>query len=290
MPTTPGTEGRLALERVRGWMFDVDGCLVRTGRAGGEGGRLFPGAAELLRTLRDAGHAVVCCTNASLRTPARYAAELRELGLPLPDDAVLTAGYATAYAVATRHPGETALVLGAEGVTGPMRELGVPLATVDDPPVGVVVVAAAQGYRTAEIAAACRAVDAGAAFYVPVLTPWFYGGEERVASATAVVAEGIAWLTGRRPEVAGKPSRNVMRLVLDRLRLTAEEVVVVGDSMEAEIAMAEAAGAQSVWVATGAPPDAPGGTGSWGSATPTVRVADVAELHAIVAQSVRRSS
>lgn len=281
---------RLALAAVRGWMFDVDGCLVRTGRAGGEGGSLFPGAAALLRTLQDAGQAVVCCTNASLRTPAQYAAELRKLGLPLADDAVLTAGYAAAYAVATNHPGAAALVLGAEGVTGPMRDLGVPLATVDGPLAGVVVVAAAKGYGTAEIDAACRAIDAGAAFYVPVLTPWFYGGRARVASATAVVAEGIAWLTGRRPEVVGKPSTNVMRLVLDRLRVPAEEVVVVGDSMEAEIAMAEAAGAQSVWVATGAPPDAPGATGSWGSATPTIRVTDVAELHTIVAHAVRRSS
>ncbi len=281
------TDHGLDLTGVAGWMFDVDGCLVRTGRAGGEGGTLFPGAADLVRRLQDEGHAVVLCTNASLHTPAHYAATLRTRGLELADDAVVTAGYACAYAVAHRHPDVRALVLGDDGVREPMRELGVALARPDGPTADVVVVAAAMQYATAEVDAAARAVADGAAFYVPVLTPWFYGGAARVASATAVLAEGIAWLTGRRPEVVGKPSDNVMELVLARLALPASKVVVVGDSMEAEIAMAHHAGAQSVWVATGAPA---GPDGSWESAAPTVRVADVGELNSIVAHMFRRSS
>jgi HAD superfamily hydrolase (TIGR01450 family) len=284
----PQATSRLALDQVAGWIFDVDGCLVRTGRAGGEGGTLFPGAADLIQMLQEAGQRVVCCTNASLRTPAYYARSLRSLGLPLRDDAVLTAGYAAAYAAAERFPGKSVLALGGEGLQEPLDELGARRIAADGPAADVVIVGAAPTYTTQEIAAACRAIAAGAAFFVTVLTPWFYGGSAPVASATAVVTQGISWVTGVQPEVAGKPSANAMRLVLSRLKLPVERVVVVGDSIDAEIGMAAAAGAQSVWVSTGAPAPTPGMADSGGSPTPTLRVADVAELQMILTYRFRR--
>ena len=39
----------------RAWVLDVDGCLMRTARAGGAGGSAMPGAGELVDALRRAG-------------------------------------------------------------------------------------------------------------------------------------------------------------------------------------------------------------------------------------------
>src|SRR5262249_23710207 len=140
------------LERIRGWVLDVDGCLVRTSRAGGSGGVPIHGAAELLHGLRDAGDAVIVCTNASEKAPASYAAHLRAIGLPVDDDVFVPAGSATAAHVHAHHPGARVLPVGDEGIVVPLRDLGVDLAGPDDDRLAdVVVVGAAASYGAAEL-------------------------------------------------------------------------------------------------------------------------------------------
>lgn len=266
------------LERIRGWVLDVDGCLVRTSRAGGRGGVPIDGAPELLRALRDAGDAVIVCTNASEKAPASYAAHLREIGLPVEDDAFVTAGSATAAHVHAHHPGARVLPVGDEGIVVPLRDLGVELATADDDRLAdVVVVGAAGSYRAAELSAAALAVDAGAAFYTTVATPWFHGGVGRSLAVSSAIAASITWATGREPVVGGKPSAVLGESLLRQLGLPADEVAVVGDSV-AEIGLAREIGAVSVLVLSGAvgPDDLPALTGTH---RPDVVLDDVAALH-----------
>jgi hypothetical protein len=168
------------LAGARGWAFDIDGCLMRTARAGGAGGTPFPGAVELVAALKAAGRQIVLCTNASGKPPARYAAHLRELGFDVADDEFVTAGSAAADHVAAHHPGARVLVLGNDGVTAPVAARGLELLDPGaDVLADVVVVGAADSYSTAAINAACLAVDAGAPLYVTVQTPWFHGGVGR---------------------------------------------------------------------------------------------------------------
>ena len=65
-----------------GWVLDVDGCLVRTAKAGGAGGVPIEGAVDLLNWLHANGKQVIVCTNASQRPVTYYAAHLRKIGLP----------------------------------------------------------------------------------------------------------------------------------------------------------------------------------------------------------------
>ncbi|HIE62566.1 MAG TPA: HAD family hydrolase, partial [Microbacterium sp.] len=184
---------------------DVDGCLIRTAAAGGHGGQLFPGAREILNQLHDAGHKVIVCTNASERPPEVYAEHLREIGLPVRDDAFVTAGSAAADHVLAHHPGARVLVVGAEGVSAPMRERGLELVEPGSPLADVVVVGAAASYDAATLNAAALAVADGAAFYTTAGTPWFHGGRGRSLAVSASIAASVSFATGREPIVAGKP-------------------------------------------------------------------------------------
>lgn len=190
----------------RGWMLDVDGCLVSTTRAGGAGGVPMPGAIELLDALYEAGHSVVICTNASEKTPADYANHLREMGLNARDEDFTTAGSAAAEYIAHHHPGARVLALGAEGISVPLAGYGLELAEPGGPPADVVLVGAARGYSTDLINAACLAVDAGAPLYSTQASPWFHGGQGKSVAVSAVMASAIAWATGVQPRVLGKPS------------------------------------------------------------------------------------
>ncbi|MGY1620730.1 HAD-IIA family hydrolase [Geodermatophilus sp. SYSU D00965] len=234
----------------RGWVFDVDGCLVRTARAGGAGGTPFPGAVELVAALKAAGRRVLLCTNASGQPPARYAAHLRSLGFDVADEEFLTAGSAAADHVAAHHPGARVLALGSEGLTVPLSDAGIALADPGSGPADVVVVGAAEGYTAAQLNAACLAVDAGAPLYVTVMTPWFHGGVGKSVAASSAIAAAISWVTGVVPEVTGKPSAALAERLLARFGDTAD-LMVVGDHA-AEIELARAMGARGVLVLSGA--------------------------------------
>jgi ribonucleotide monophosphatase NagD (HAD superfamily) len=62
------------LDRYRGLLCDLDGCLVA-------GGRLLPGARDLVAYARDR---LVIVSNNSTDTPATLAAKLARLNLPAP--------------------------------------------------------------------------------------------------------------------------------------------------------------------------------------------------------------
>jgi HAD superfamily hydrolase (TIGR01450 family) len=241
-----------AIADTTAWVIDVDGCLMRTARAGGAGGEPFPLAAELLASLKAAGHRVLVCTNASQRTPAQYATHLRSVGLDIADDELVTAGSAAADYIAAHHPGATVLAVGAEGLAEPLRACGLSVIDPADHAIAdVVVVGAADGYSTALINAACVAVDAGAPLYATVVEPWFHGGVGKSVAMSAAMAHAIGWTTGVTPRVLGKPSPALAETLLSRLGGTPDSVAVVGDAT-VEIELARLMGARSVLVLSGA--------------------------------------
>ncbi|KAE8765460.1 HAD-IIA family hydrolase [Georgenia thermotolerans] len=279
-----GTDHTAALRSVRAWVLDVDGCLMRTARPGGAGGTPMPRAGDLVAALRRAGHAVVICTNASQRPPAEYAAHLREQGIDVPDEDFVTAGSAAADHVAAHHPGARVLPVGDVGLAGPLAARGVEIATPGGPLADVVVVGAASEYRTEVINAACLAVDAGAALYTTVDTPWFHGGVGRSVTVSATIAHAIGWAAATSPQVLGKPSAFLAETLLRRLPGPPGRVAVVGDA-SAEIRLARAMGAVSTLVLSGAiTPEklAP----LRGADRPDVVLDDVAALYDLLSESL----
>jgi NagD protein len=272
----------------RAWVLDVDGCLMRTARAGGAGGTAMPGAGELVGALRRAGHAVLICTNASQKPPREYAAHLRSAGIDVRDGDFVTAGSAAADYIAAHHAGARVLVVGEEGLADPIRGLGLELA---DPgakaPADVVVVGAANGYSTELLNAACLAVDAGAPLYTTVNVPWFHGGLGKSIAVSGTIAAAIGWTTGTVAQVLGKPSAALGETLLRRLGASAGEVTVVGDAT-VEIELARSMGAHSALVLSGAMSPELLATLE-GAARPDLAVADVAELLEFLTPSLSQS-
>lgn len=267
-----------AIARARGWVLDVDGCLVRTTTAGGTGGTAIPGAVELLRWLRERGRELVVCTNASQRPVSEYASHLRSLGLDIGDDQLITAATAAALHIATRHPGASVLAVGDRGLEEALVSHRVPLVHPGGRLADVVVVGSADAYTSAAINAACLAIaDNDAALYVTVDFPWFHGGMNRSVSAATAIAAAIASVTGCRVQACGKPSEAIAQVLCERLGASGEEVVVVGDVAAIEIQLARMIGAYGVLVLSG-------GTARSDLASlppehrPHVHVSDVGEL------------
>jgi len=245
------------LSGVRGVMFDIDGCLILSDSSSGHVGTTLPGAAEAIAFVRDLGLPLVVFTNGSMQTPAAIAASLRGLGLEVADEEVLTPAVVAAELAIERHPGAPVLVFGGPGIADVFRERGVPMLDHDvalrDGPVAtpLVVVGWDVDFGRDKLLVAAEAVAAGAHLLVTSDAPSFASSHRMNVGVAGFIAAGLRHVTGRDYEIAGKPSASAMATIARVLGVAPDRVLVVGDDLSLETAMAARAGASSVLVTTG---------------------------------------
>jgi len=235
------------LDDVRGFVFDIDGSLVHRGadfRA-----RPLPGAVSVLEAIRASGRPLVLFTNGSHMGPAAFAGGLRESGLPVEDDEVLTPVCSALSYLARRHPGRPAMVFGSDATRERMAAAGVPL--VDGEDAEVVFVAHVDSVELSAMEVAARAVMNGARLLTANYLRGFWGADGIIFSRGAMVTAGIARVTGARPIVVGKPSRAAVDEISQRLGVPSEQTAVIGDDIGMDIALGHLGGSRTVLVRSG---------------------------------------
>jgi HAD superfamily hydrolase (TIGR01450 family) len=241
------------LMNAKAWIFDVDGTLVRTARVGGEGGTAIEGAANLITSLRVKGCSVILCTQASGKTPKEYAEGLAAAGLPIQEEDLITAGFASALILKQRYPSGRILVLGTNGITDALRNEQLQVVDPQDPgEIDAVMIGSASSYDSHCINIACKAIIDGADFYTTTNSFWFDGGDGRSVAPTAVIAAAIGLVVERDATVIGKPSTLLGNLLLTKLGVKGGDVVVVDDNLPHGILLAHNMGATSIMPLTGA--------------------------------------
>jgi HAD superfamily hydrolase (TIGR01450 family) len=242
------------LADVRAFILDVDGTLVLADDPNAGGGiSPLPGAAHVLERLRQSGRRVVCFTNGTGQVPAAQAAKLRAVGLEIEDDQLLTPAVIAAAYLRRHHSEQAVLAFGNDGLVQPLRRAGVVLADLHEARhAGVVLIGADPEFTYPKLVAACRAVWAGAPLVVTSMAPFFAARDGRMPSTSGAIAAGIVHATGAEPIVVGKPSVVAMEVLCEVLGVPPTQVGVVGDDLDLEIRMGQAAGARTVLVLTGA--------------------------------------
>lgn len=250
---TPGAHDPEAVSRLRelrAFLLDLDGTLVLGDRRN-HGLTPLPGALELVDALHRDGVAVGVLTNGTARPPAAQAAVLRSIGFDLADDAVLTPA-SSAAEVCVRAGHERVMVLGGDGVSGPLVDAGIEVLPPEGhPKVDAVFVGWFREFGMDHLEAAANAVWDGAAFYSASQSLFFASAEGRAIGTSRAICAVIKDLTGVRPTIVGKPSRHALRTALHRLGVRPRELAVVGDDPELEVPMARRGGAFAVAVNSG---------------------------------------
>ena len=213
--------------------------------------RPLPGAVELVDELHHAGVTVGVLTNGTARPPAAQAAKLREIGFDLADDAVFTPA-SSAAAVCTRAGHRRVMVLGGEGVSGPLVDAGIEVVPPEGhPKVDAVFVGWFREFGMDHLEAAANAVWDGARFYSASQSLFFASAEGRAIGTSRAICAVIKDLTGVRPTIVGKPSQAALRTAAKRLGVRVRDLAVVGDDPELEVPMALRGGAFAVAVNSG---------------------------------------
>jgi 4-nitrophenyl phosphatase len=254
------------LRDARGFIFDMDGTLALGDRVN-HGLSALPGAVEMLAWVRARGLPYVVFTNGTNRSPHHFAQVLRDAGLDVPDDQMMTPA-SSAVVMFTKRGYKRVMVLGTDGLTGPLKEAGIEVvppveAASDTRPaeepadVDAVFVGWFREFTMSHLEAACHAVWSGAELYSASETPFFAVAGGRALGTSRAISAMIRSVTGCRLTVTGKPSPDALRAAAARLGVPARHLAVVGDDPLLEVPMAHRGGALAIAVQTGlAGPDA----------------------------------
>jgi glycerol-1-phosphatase len=227
-----------------GFLVDLDG-VVWVGK------EMVPGAVEALCALLEAGREVVFVTNNPGRPASSYIERLREAGVPVGDDRVVTAGEATAELAAERAEGGTAFVIGAPAFHENVAAAGLELLEGEaGREASVVVVSGHRGFDYEELLTAALALQGGAALFATSRDPTLPmpGG---AWPGTGAILAAVETASGVTAEIGGKPEPRLFELARERIA-GAGRVAVVGDRVSSDIEGGHRAGLETILVLSGA--------------------------------------
>jgi glycerol 3-phosphatase-2 len=228
-----------------GFLIDLDG-VVWVGR------EMVPGAVETLRALTEAGKEIVFVTNNPARPPSTYAERLREAGVPVADDRVVTAGIVTARLAADLlAPNAGVFVIGAPGFHDAVAAVGLELLNGENARrAEAVLVSGHRGFDYEELLAATQALQAGASLFATSRDPTLPmpGG---AWPGTGSILAAVETASGARAEIGGKPEPHLFEQAR-ALIADAERVAMVGDRIASDIEGGRRAGLATILVLSGA--------------------------------------
>lgn len=224
-------------------LLDLDGCLWF-------GDELAPGAAALVDSLRERGLGVGFLTNISHGRAVDVAAKLERLGIPATADDVLMPIEALA-----EHPrmlGRPATwVIGREEVRAAVAAM-TSLSTAPED-AELLLLSRDPEMRYRDLADALQVLTRGGAFLalnVDLVVP-VEGG--RVLPGNGAIAAALTAASGVAAEVVGKPSPFFFEAALRRFGASAGTTLMVGDTLDSDIAGGAAAGMRTVLVGESVP-------------------------------------
>ncbi|MET1124011.1 MAG: HAD-IIA family hydrolase [Archaeoglobaceae archaeon] len=230
------------LLKKEGFIIDVDGVVGRSTVA-------IPEGVEAVKLLKRMGKKIVFVSNNSTRSRSTLLERLRSFGLEVSEREILVATYATALFIAREKPGAKVFTTGEEGLIEELKLAG--LKIVDYNEAEYLVVGSNRNINFEIMTKALRACLRGIR-YVATNPDRIFPGDDGPIPGTGMIIGALYWMTGREPDVVvGKPSPVIMREALRMLGLKADEVVVVGDQIDVDVAAGRAIGAETLLVLTG---------------------------------------
>lgn len=229
------------LSQVRCFLLDMDGTFYL-------GDRLLEGALHFIDVLREQGKDFLFLTNNSSKHRRLYAEKITRLGLPIPEEKVLTSGEATALYLRDIRPGAKLYVVGTPALEDEFRSHGFAL---DDASPEAMVLGFDTTLAYQKLRALCDFARAGLPYFAThpdFNCPTETGFMPDIGATIAFVKAS----TGREPDgVIGKPNRMIVDAAARKLNLPVESLGMIGDRLYTDIALGQTSGVTTVLVLSG---------------------------------------
>lgn len=233
-------------EDVKIVMFDLDGTIYY-------GSKMIPGARDAIEHCRKAGKRVFFLTNNSTKTRRQIFERLTGMGVPCAFDEVLTSGYVAAL-YAQRERLANVYVCGSDSLIEECESLGV---TVSEPEAAEnLLIGFDPSFDYAKLAEGVRVALRAHRIIACNMERTYPGEGAKLFPGCGGMVAPIEWCAGRHADfVVGKPNTLMLDMVCDWFNLAPNEMLMVGDTYESDILMANKKGCLSVLLSESQYPD-----------------------------------
>ncbi len=229
---------------VKNLLIDIDG-VFRLGER-----KIIPGALEALQYIKRNKINHLFVSNGTRACRETVAKQLQGIGLDIREEEIFTAPVATALYIKSKKP-ETRIFLIAEGDTQKdFEQFGISV-TRKEEIVDFVVIGYDRELDYRKLTFAFRALINGAEMVAMNVDKRFRQEDGLLYPATVFAAAGLEASTGKEPVVIGKPRKPFFEAALKELKAKKESTIMIGDSIEGDIAGAKKLGIKTILVKTG---------------------------------------
>lgn len=229
-----------------GYIFDLDGTIYL-------GKSLLPGAYRLIMKLREIGKRVVFLSNNPTRDVSMYVEKLESLGLPTPQEEIVTTVFTTTQWLLQNAPDAVVFPISEEPLKRALRDAGIKMS--ENPEEIDIVIASYDRtlvYKKLQIAfdalhvhKRARLICTNPDHFCP-----FPGGRGEVDAGAVIAA--LEDSAGVKLEVnCGKPSPVMLNTIMNVMELGTRQCITTGDRLYTEIKMGIDAGMDTACVLTG---------------------------------------
>lgn len=260
MPATQNISD--VITATKGFLIDLDGTLY-------VGNELIPGAREFVHRLRERGLPHAFVTNITSRPRSEVLARIREKGLEIEPESVLTAPIATKGYLDRQAIGPCFFLTRPrliEDFSGhPQSEEKAEAVVVGD--MGNLI-------TFQHLNTAFRLLLAGA-HLVTMSRSRFFREPEGMSLDAGSFVHMLEYASGRDAVTTGKPSAEFFQSALDLIGLEAGQVAMIGDDLESDVGGAQKVGLHGILVLSGKTSEAPAADAA---VQPDLTLDSVAEL------------
>ncbi|GAB1469715.1 HAD-IIA family hydrolase [Chloroflexota bacterium] len=230
---------------IKALILDMDGVIWKGDAPIGDLPAIF-------KRIRERGLKFVFATNNGTKTPEEYQIKLSKLGVEIEAQQVITSALGLAFLMAQKHPkGTKIFIIGENGMKFALEQAGFEILGVDDASKAeAVAMGIDREINFQKVAEAALLVRAGLPFYTTNTDRTFPTPRGEIPGSGSWLSV-VTSATGVEPLVAGKPFPYLMELALERLGISKEETLVVGDRFETDIAAGQAVGSPTAFVLSG---------------------------------------
>lgn len=248
----PGSAGRDrqqdSLSEIGALVLDIDGVLY-------EGGRVLPGAHELIDRLNQDGTPYAILSNNTIYPYQYHVEKLVRLGVINPEKRLLTAARVTAGVLAAEAgKGSPCYVVGERGLIEALEEAGLTVTQSDYLTAEYVVIKMDHQLTYDKLKNAALAIRNGASFISSNPDPIYSDGEQLLPASGAVQA-ALEASTGVQARVTGKPALPGFQNALQIVGVDARRAGMLGDQPEIDIQGAVQAGMRSYLILSSLTPE-----------------------------------
>jgi len=221
--------------------IDLDGVVY-------SGNLLMPHAKESIDKFRSLGKSIYFITNNSGKSRLEIANKLNSLGVSASEEEVYNSGYAAAIFLKELDRKAEVFIIGSDELKNEFAKLCI---TILDRPTGKYLVVGFDRYFTYEkIFQGFNMIQQGAKFIACNRDKSFPIEEGKSMPACNAMVAAIESTTGKKPDyVVGKPETFMLELIAEKNNYLPQEILIIGDSLEADIVMANRFGSPSILIA-----------------------------------------